>query len=88
MAELILYFPFRDENDLHPNDEQKCEKLYRDNEEKIKRVKAQVMPYLESVEEAQLIYEQSKENREENIKEIMEVELDAEKEEEVADVCR
>ena len=86
LAELILYFPFRDENDLHPNDEQKCEKLYRDNEEKIKRVKAQVMPYLESVEEAQLIYEQSKENREENIKEIMGVELDAEKEQEVADV--
>ena len=44
------------------------------------------MPYLESVEEAQLIYEQSKENREENIEEIMGVELDAEKEQEVADV--
>merc|ERR1712240_880480 len=85
LAELILYFPFRDENDLYPNDEHKCEKLYRDNEEKIKRVKAQVMPYLESVEEAQLIYERSKDNREESIQDIMGAELDAEKEQEVAD---
>ncbi len=85
LAELILYFPFRDENDLHPNNEQKCEKLYKDNEEKIKQVKAQVMPYLESVEEAQLIYEQNKEDKEENIEEQMGAELDAEKEQEVVD---
>ena len=44
------------------------------------------MPYLESVEEAQLIHEQSKENREENFKEIIGVELDAEKEQEVGDI--
>ena len=85
LQQLFLYHPFRDENDLHPNDEQKCEKLYRDNKEKIDRVKAQVMPYLESVEEAQLIYEKSKEDKEGNIEEEIGTELDAEKEQEVAD---
>ena len=65
LSELYLYYPFRDEEDLHPDDPEACEKLYRDNEMKIRRVKAQVMPFLESVEEAQLMYEQSKEEEEE-----------------------
>ena len=47
LAELILYFPFRDENDLHPDDPEKCEQLYMDNREKIQQVKAQVMPFLQ-----------------------------------------
>ena len=84
LTELILYFPFLDENDLFPNDAKKCEQLYRDNEEKINRVKAQVMPFLESVEEAQIVYEQSK-DKEGTIEEKMGAELDAEKEQEVAD---
>ena len=49
LAELILYFPFRDENNLHPYDAEKCEQLYKENIEKIQQVKAQVMPFLQSV---------------------------------------
>ena len=51
---------------------------------KIKRVKAQVMPYLESVEEAQLMYEQSKEDEEDELDDIG-AELDPENEQEIGD---
>ena len=84
LSELYLYHPFRDENDLHPDDPEACEKLYRDNEMKIKRVKAQVMPYLESVEEAQLMYEQSKDDEEDELDDIG-AELDPENEQEIGD---
>ena len=42
LSELYLYFPFRNEEDLRPEDPEACMKLYRDNEMRIKRVKAQV----------------------------------------------
>ena len=84
LSELYLYHPFRDESDLHPDDPEACEKLYRDNEMKIKRVKAQVMPYLESVEEAKLMYEQSKDDDEDELDDIG-AELDPENEQEIGD---
>ena len=59
-TELILYHPFRDENELFPEDPEKCEELYMTHQDEIKYVKAQLMPFLESVEEAQLIYEEMK----------------------------
>ena len=48
LAELMLYHPFRREEELFPEDEEKCEELFKKNEDKIKRVKAQLMPFLES----------------------------------------
>merc|ERR1719239_1211335 len=59
-TELVLYHPFRDENELFPEDPEKCEELYMKHQDEIKMVKAKVMPFLESVEEAQLIYEEMK----------------------------
>ena len=84
LSQLYLYHPFRDESDLHPDDPEACEKLFRDNEMKIKRVSAQVMPYLESVEEAQLMYEQSKDDEEDELDDIG-AELDPENEQEIGD---
>ena len=85
LAELMLYHPFRREEQLFPDDEKKCEELYRQNEDKIKRVKAQLMPFLESVDEAQQIYEENREKEETEIAEVMGPELDPEWEQEDAD---
>ena len=85
LAELMLYHPFRREEQLFPDDEKKCEELYRQNEDKIKRVKAQLMPFLESVDEAQQIYEENREKEETDIAEVMGPELDPEWEQEDAD---
>ena len=84
-TELILYHPFRSESELFPDDAQKCEELYREHKEEIQYVKAQVMPFLESVEEAQVVYEQMRANEEEDIKDRMGADLDPEMEQEIAD---
>ena len=85
-TELMLYHPFRDENQLFPEDPEKCEELYRKHQDEIKYVKAQVMPFLESVEEAQLIYEEMKANERRDAEEQMGVDLDPEMEQEIADL--
>ena len=85
LSELYLYHPFRDESELFPDDPIACEELYRDNEAQIKRRKAQIMPFLESVEEAQLMYEQSKDDEEDVLDDIG-AELDPENEQEVGEV--
>ena len=84
-TELVLYHPFRDEKELYPDDAQKCEELYRKHKEEIQIVKAQVMPFLESVEEAQVVYEQMRANEEEDIEDKMGADLDPEMEQEIAD---
>ena len=85
-TELMLYHPFRDENELFPEDPAKCEELYMRHKDEIKYVKAQVMPFLESVEEAQLIYEEMKANEKQEIEEKMGADLDPEMEQEIADL--
>ena len=85
-TELMLYHPFRDENELYPEDPAKCEELYMRHKDEIKYVKAQVMPFLESVEEAQLIYEEMKANEKRDIEEQMGADLDPEMEQEIADL--
>ena len=42
LSELFLYFPFRNECELFPDDEKKCFNLYDQNKEKINMVKKQV----------------------------------------------
>ena len=86
LTELMLYHPFRDENELFPDDPTKCEELYLKNMDQIKMVKAQVMPFLESVEEAQLIYEEMKAQEEQDVQERMGADLDPENEQEIADL--
>ena len=85
-TELILYHPFRDENELFPEDPEKCEELYKKHQNEIKYVKAQVMPFLESVEDAQLIYQEMKAQEMQEKEEQMGVDLDPEGEQEIADL--
>ena len=51
-SEMLLYLPFTNENDLFPEDLESCMDLYLKNEEKISKIRSQVMPYLRAVEEA------------------------------------
>ena len=81
----MLYHPFRDENELFPEDPQKCEQLYQKHKDEIQYVKAQLMPFLESVEEAQVVYEQMRANEEQDIEDKMGADLDPEMEQEIAD---
>ena len=50
-SELQKYKPFQNEEELFPNDESKCEKLYWSEKENLDRVKRLVMLHLEGVEE-------------------------------------
>ena len=86
LTELMLYHPFRSESDLYPEDPEKCHELYLQHKDEIKMVKAQLMPFLESVEEAQLIYEEMKANEKKDIEEQMGADLDPELEQEIADL--
>ena len=85
LEQLMLFHPFRNEEELFPDDEEKCEELYLQNEDNIKRVKAKLMPFWESVEEAQQIYKENREKEERDIEEVMGADLDPEMEQEVAD---
>ena len=85
-TELILFHPFRDENELFPYDPEKCEELYMSHQDEIKYVKAKLMPFLESVEEAQLIYEEMKADERREKEEAMGADLDPEMEQEIADL--
>ena len=86
LTELMLFHPFRDENELYPENPEKCEELYLQHKDEIKFRKAQLMPFLESVEEAQLIYEEMKANEEQGVEEKMGPDLDPENEQEIADL--
>ena len=86
LGELMLYHPFRDENELFPDDPAKCEELYVKHIDQIKVVKAHAMPFLESVEEAQLIYEEMKAQENQEVQEKMGADLDPENEQEIADL--
>ena len=85
LQQLMLFHPFRNEAELFPDDEDKCINLYLKNEDKIKRAQAQLMPFLESVDEAQKLYQENKEKEERGIEEVMGAELDPEMEQEAAD---
>ena len=82
----MLYHPFRDENKLFPNDPEKCEELYLKHFDEIKVVKGHLMPFLESVEEAQLIYEEMKAQEKQDVQDKMGADLDPESEQEIADL--
>ena len=81
----MLFHPFHDEAELFPDDEEKCITLYLQNEDKIKRAQAQLMPFLDSVDEAQKLYQENREKEERHIEEVMGADLDPEMEQEAAD---
>ena len=51
-SELLLYLPFHDEEELYPNDFNKCLGLYVEKFEKFSDIKSHVMPHLDMVIEA------------------------------------
>ena len=79
-----MFWPFKDENDLFPNDPKKCEDLYIDHETEINNIKAKVLPFLESVQEARRFYEENKEDEDSDMEEVAAA-LDPEKEQEIID---
>ena len=83
-TELILFKPFFDENEFFPEDPERCEAIYHEHKRELQMVKAQAMPFLESVEEAQQIYEEMR-REEANIEEKMGADLDPQMEQEAAD---
>ena len=84
-TKLMLFHPFRDENELFPEDPQKCEELYLKHKKEIQVAEAQLLPFMESVEEAQVVYEQMRANDEQDIEDKMGADLDPEMEQEIAD---
>ena len=85
LQELMLYHPFRNESDLFGEDSEKCQELYLRHKDEILYRKAQLMPFLQGVEEAQAIYEEMKANEVEDVEEKMGPDLDPENEQEIAD---
>ena len=81
----MLFHPFRDEAELFPDDEEKCIALYLQNQDKIKRAKARLMPFLDSVDEAQQFYEENRDKNDRHIEDVLGADLDPENEQEAAD---
>ena len=84
----MLFYPFRDEAGLFPDDEAKCIALCRKNQDQIQIVTARLMPILESLDEAQQLYEDNREKQERHIEEAMGADLDPEMEQEVVQVIK
>ena len=49
-SELLLFFPWREEVELFPNDAQKCGELYIKVKQRVEAVKAELFPHLNDVE--------------------------------------
>ena len=78
LSELMHYIPFREEEaEFRPDDHEFIENLYKENQERIKKIKSKVMEHLESVEEARYFVEEATQKL--NLEEIG-VNLDAAKE--------
>ena len=55
LSELMLYTGYTDEKQLGSNDEKKCRDLYFEKKDAIHYVKTHLMPYIEEVEEANIM---------------------------------
>ena len=55
----MLYIPFRDEDEFHPDNPDSIEGIYMKNRERIKKIKSKVMDYLHDVEEAMYFVEEA-----------------------------
>ena len=64
LSELMLYFPFRDENkDLHADSEELCAQLYLREYDNNCRVKAETMRHFNNVEEARFMVDEYLKNK-------------------------
>ena len=82
LSELMLYIPFRDEDEFHPDNPDAIEDIYMKNQERIKKIKSKVMEHLHDVEEARYYVEEA--NKKLDLSEI-EVTLNAAGEQENAE---
>ena len=85
LQELMMFYPFRSESELFPDDEMECEEIYITNRQKIDTVKAKVLPFMECVEAARRKFQEEKENEEPDLEDVAAM-LDPEKEQEIVDV--
>ena len=60
LSELMMYVPFRDENEFMYKDDKEIERIYSENFDNIKKVKGKIMKYLEDVQEARYYVEEAK----------------------------
>ena len=82
LSELMLYNPFRDEEEFHPDNPEYIENMYKRNMQRIQKVKSKVMEHLHDVEEARHYVEEA--NKKLDLTKIR-MTLDAAKEQENAD---
>ena len=61
-SELLLFYPWRDESELFPDDFQKCQDLFKSQEQNISTVKTRLFPHLHNVEAARAMVEAFEEN--------------------------
>ena len=80
----MLYTAYTDEEQLGPNDEEKCTELYLEKQEAIQYVKSYMLPYAQGVEEARYQVEQAMKEGTRSSKNIGN-ELDPEQEKEVVE---
>ena len=60
LSELMMYVPFRDENEFMYKDDKEIERIYTENFQNIKKVKGKIMEYLEDVQEARYYVDEAK----------------------------
>ena len=82
LSELMMYIPFRDENEFKYKDDKEIEIIYNNNFERIKKVKGKIMEFLEDVQEARYYVEEA--NKKLDLEQIGK-DLDAAKEQENAE---
>ena len=85
LQQLIMYWPFKDQSEIFPDDPIKCEDLYDQHVTEIDNIRAKVLPFMENVQAARRIYEENKVDEESDLEEVA-VMLDPEKEQEIEDV--
>ena len=85
LSELLLFTPYTDEDELGPNEEEKCRNLYQDRQESIQYVKSKLLPFAQGIEEARFYMEQTT-NYDENSHQIGNI-LDGQNEQD-NDICR
>ena len=56
-SELLLFYPWRDESELFPDDFQKCQDLFKRQEQNIATVKTKLLPHLHQVEATRAMVE-------------------------------
>ena len=62
-ADLLLFFPWRDESELFPDDEEECKKLFNAKRDTVKDNKKSIFPFSDTVQELSAQMEAAEESR-------------------------